>query len=144
MKRETVITIKDLKIDYRNLQHFTIQQMIKNPALKGGNILHAIRGINLEVHEGEVLGIVGANGAGKSTLLKAIAGIFQPDEGSIDTCGKRVSLMSLGVGFKWDLSGRDNIMLAGLLLRYPASYIKEKIPEIIIPKNIVCKNTGGA
>lgn len=131
MKRETVITIKDLKIDYRNLQHFTIQQMIKNPALKGGNILHAIRGINLEVHEGEVLGIVGANGAGKSTLLKAIAGIFQPDEGSIDTCGKRVSLMSLGVGFKWDLSGRDNIMLAGLLLRYPASYIKEKIPEII-------------
>lgn len=131
MKQDTVISIQNLKIDYRNLNHLSIQQLIRNPALKGGNVLHALKGIDLEIKEGEVVGIIGANGAGKSTLLKAIAGIFQPDVGSIDTHGKRVSLMSLGVGFKWDLSGRDNIMLAGLLLRYPASYIKEKMDEII-------------
>ena len=128
---ETVIEIKGLKVDYRGLARFSIHQMIKNPALRGGGVLHALRGIDLEIKKGEILGIVGENGAGKSTLLKAVAGIFQPDAGSIDTHGKRVSLMSLGVGFKWDLSGRDNIMLAGLLLRYPASYIKEKMQEIV-------------
>ena len=130
-QRDTVIEIRDLRIDYRGLNHFTIQRMIKNPALKGGQVLHALRGIDLTVKEGEILGIVGENGAGKSTLLKAIAGIFQPDAGTIDTKGRRVSLMSLGVGFKWDLSGRENIMLAGLLLRYPAAYVKEKTQEII-------------
>lgn len=130
-KHEPVIEIRGLKIDYRGLSHFTIQQMIKNPALRGGKVLHALRGIDLTVEQGEILGIIGENGAGKSTLLKAIAGIFQPDAGTIDTKGRRVSLMSLGVGFKWDLSGRENIMLAGLLLRYPASYVKAKLQEII-------------
>ena len=130
-EKETVIDIKGLKIDYRGISHFSIQQMIKNPALRGAKVVHALRGIDLEVKHGEVLGIIGENGAGKSTLLKAVAGIFQPDEGSIDTHGRRVSLMSIGVGFKWELSGRDNIMLAGLLLRYPKSYIKEKMQEII-------------
>ena len=129
--RPAVVEIRDLKIDYRNLNHFSIQKMIRNPALKGGNVLHAVRGVDLTVREGEVLGIVGENGAGKSTLLKAVAGIFRPDDGSIDIHGRRVSLMSLGVGFKWELSGRENIMLAGLLLRYPASYIQEKLQEII-------------
>ena len=131
MDRKEIITIKDLKIDYRNLQHFTIQQMIKNPALKGGNVIHAVRGVDLTVEKGEIIGIIGANGAGKSTLLKAVAGIFRPDSGTIDTHGCRVSLMSLGVGFKWELSGRDNVMLAGLLLRYPASYVKERMQDII-------------
>ena len=129
--RPVVITIKDLRIDYRNLQHFTIQQIIKNPALKGGRVLHAVRGVDMTVREGEIVGIIGENGAGKSTLMNAIAGIFKPDSGVLDTAGKRVSLMSLGVGFKPDLSGRENIMLAGLLLRYPVSYIREKMDEII-------------
>ena len=77
--RPVVITIKDLHIDYRNLQHFTIQQMIKNPALKGGKVLHAVRGVDMTVREGEIIGIIGENGAGKSTLLNSIAGIFKPD-----------------------------------------------------------------
>ena len=105
--RPVVITIKDLHIDYRNLQHFTIQQMIKNPALKGGKVLHAVRGVDMTVREGEIIGIIGENGAGKSTLLNSIAGIFKPDKGVLDTAGRRVSLMSLGVGFKPDLSGRE-------------------------------------
>ena len=131
MERPSVIDIRDLKIDYRNLHHLSIQQLIKNPALKGGGVIHALRGIDLTIYEGEILGVIGVNGAGKSTLLKAVAGIFQPDEGTITVNNKRVSLMSLGVGFRYDLSGRDNILLAGLLLRYPASYIREKMQEII-------------
>ena len=127
----SVIEIKDLSINYRNLQHFSIQTIIGNRDLGGRETIHAVRGVDLSVDRGEIVGIVGPNGAGKSTLLKAIAGIFQPDSGSIDTKGNRVSLMSLGVGFKWDLSGRDNIMIAGLLLRYPAQYIKEKTADII-------------
>ena len=128
---DNVIEIRDLSIDYRNLQHFSIQTMIGNRDLGGREVIHAVRGVDLSVARGEIVGIIGPNGAGKSTLLKAIAGIFQPDSGSIDTKGNRVSLMSLGVGFKWDLSGRDNIMIAGLLLRYTAQYIKEKTDDII-------------
>ena len=131
MERPSVIEIKDLKIDYRNLNHFTIQRIIRNPAFKGGRVIHAVRGVDLDIREGEIIGIIGENGAGKSTLLKAIAGIFRPDEGTITIRDRRVSLMSLGVGFRHDLSGRENIMLAGLLLRYPASYIKKKTDEII-------------
>ncbi len=131
MERPTVIEIRDLRIDYRNLNHFTIQQIIKNPAFKGGRAIHAVRGVDLDIREGEIVGIIGENGAGKSTLLKAVAGIFKPDEGTIVIRDRRVSLMSLGVGFRHDLSGRENIMLAGLLLRYPASYIRDKMEEII-------------
>ncbi|MBQ6546104.1 MAG: ATP-binding cassette domain-containing protein, partial [Lachnospiraceae bacterium] len=58
--------------------------MIRNPALFGGTTLDALRGVDLTVREGEIVGVIGENGAGKSTLLRAIAGIFRPDAGSVD------------------------------------------------------------
>ncbi|MBQ6545406.1 MAG: ATP-binding cassette domain-containing protein [Lachnospiraceae bacterium] len=131
MERAEAISVKELRITYRNLRHFSIQQMIRNPALSGGTSLDALRGVDLTVREGEIVGVIGENGAGKSTLLRAIAGIFRPDAGSVDVHGHRVCLMSLGVGFRPELTGRENIMIAGLLLHYPASYIRKMTPEII-------------
>ncbi len=126
-----VIEIRGLEIDHRYRSRFTIRGMFRGSARGDDVVLHAVRGVDLTVREGEVLGLVGGNGAGKTTLLKAVAGIFRPDRGSIDTKGRHVSLLSLGAGFRRDLSGRENILLAGLLLRYPAAYVREKQQEII-------------
>lgn len=95
------------------------------------DVVHAVRGVSFEVEKGEILGIIGRNGSGKSTLLKSVAGIFQPDKGYIDTKNSRVSLMSIGVGFKPEVTGRENIMISGMLLGFSPEYAREKMEEII-------------
>ena len=77
------------------------------------------------------MGIVGKNGSGKSTLLRALAGVFSPDEGEIDLHGNTVSLLALGVGFNKKLSGRENIMLSGMLLGFSEEQVKDKMKAII-------------
>ena len=91
----------------------------------------AVKGVSFEVEKGQILGIVGKNGSGKSTLLRAIAGIFSPDEGTIDLHGNSISLLSIGVGFQNSLTGRENIYLSGMLLGFSRELIDEKIDEII-------------
>jgi lipopolysaccharide transport system ATP-binding protein len=78
----------------------------------------ALRNLNLDIYEGEKLGIIGRNGCGKSTLMRVLAGIYSLDEGEIIFHRKnvRVELLSLGVGFEGSLTGRENAMLNGLLM----------------------------
>jgi len=76
--------------------------------------IHAIRNVSFDVPDGTFLGIIGSNGAGKSTLMRAIAGILPPTEGRIEVNGRISPLLSLGVGFNPNLSGRENITLGGL------------------------------
>ena len=71
------------------------------------------------------------DGSGKTTLLRSVAGIFQPDEGYIDTHGNRVSLMAIGIGFNGNNTGRENILKSGMLLGCELDYVKEHIDEII-------------
>jgi len=82
------------------------------------------------VKQGETLGIVGVNGAGKSTLLKMIAGTVQASSGDIQTCGKVIALLELGMGFHPDFSGRQNVNLAASLLGYGSNEIELLMPEI--------------
>ena len=126
-----VIEVKNVEVSYYQLKHMSLHQMIKNPNLRRREKLTALKGVSFTVDRGEILGIVGENGSGKSTLLRTIAGIIQPDSGTVDTGDNRVSLMSLGVGFKHQATGRQNIMISGMLLRYPVAYINEKMDEII-------------
>ena len=91
----------------------------------------ALRGIDLEVRAGTVLGIIGRNGAGKTTLLRAIAGIIPPAEGRITVRGEVSTLLSLGVGFKKQLTGRDNIILGGLAAGGHRDRLREILPEIV-------------
>lgn len=134
MADQVAISVQDLEIEYRNLRHMSIHQSIRGRNqnhTKKDDVIHAVNGISFDVQKGEIMGVIGKNGSGKSTLLKAIANIFQPDRGVIDTKGGRVSLMSIGVGFNNDITGRENIMSSGMLLGFSPKYVKEKMDEII-------------
>lgn len=76
----------------------------------------ALKDINLEIPQGEIIGLVGNNGAGKSTLLKVIAQITPPTEGVVEVYGRFASMLEVGTGFHNDLSGRDNVFINGALL----------------------------
>lgn len=76
----------------------------------------ALQSFSLEVRGGEIVGVVGGNGAGKSTLLKLLSRILQPTRGSITVTGRLNAMIELGAGFHEDLTGRDNVFLAGSLL----------------------------
>jgi len=76
----------------------------------------ALKDVSLAVEAGKCLGIIGSNGAGKSTLLKILNGTLQPSEGSVRVVGRKAALIELGAGFHPDFSGRDNVMMAGLIL----------------------------
>lgn len=132
MQEKIAIEVRDLRIDYKNLTHMSIHQSIRAGKEKNKKeIIHAVNGISFDVMQGEILGIIGKNGSGKSTLLKAVANIFQPDSGYIDVKDNKVSLMSIGVGFNNDITGRENIMTSGMLLGFSPEYTKEKMDEII-------------
>ena len=75
----------------------------------------ALRGVSLQVEEGEIVALIGVNGAGKSTLLRLVGGIGRPDEGFVSVCGRKVGLLELGVGFHTDLTGRENVYINGVI-----------------------------
>lgn len=129
--KNTAIEVKNLTISYRTLKHMSLRQLIKRDKTAKEKEFVAVNNVSFDVEEGEIVGIVGKNGSGKSTMLRSIAGIFSPNKGSIDIKGHTISLLSIGVGFEKDLSGRENIYLSGLLLGFTEKQIDEKVDEII-------------
>ena len=87
--------------------------------------------ISFELVPGDVLGLIGNNGAGKSTLLKIIAGLITPDEGEVKYTGKLASILEIGSGFHHDLTGRENIYMAGQLLGLHKRDIDAQLAKII-------------
>jgi len=90
-----------------------------------------LKGINFEVKEVEVLGIIGKNGVGKSTLLKILSQITELTSGKIEIHGLVASLLEVGTGFYPELSGRDNIYMNGTILGMSKREIDSKLDEII-------------
>ncbi len=94
-------------------------------------IFHALDKVDVEIHKGEFVGLIGSNGSGKSTLLKIIAGIYSPDKGKVKTYGKLVPFLELGVGFNPELSGRENIFLNGTILGMKRKFLEKQFDEIV-------------
>jgi lipopolysaccharide transport system ATP-binding protein len=93
--------------------------------------VNVLNDINLEVKEGEILGIIGKNGAGKSTLLKILSKVTGPTTGSIKTRGRIASLLEVGTGFHPELTGRENIYMNGTIMGMSRKEISSKLEEIV-------------
>jgi len=91
----------------------------------------ALQDISFKVYKGECFGVIGKNGSGKSTLLGLIAGVLKPDRGKVEIKGRVSPLLELGAGFHPDLTGRENIILNGVLLGMTKKEVLKKLDEII-------------
>lgn len=131
MTKQAVIKLQDIWISYPDnfsSPHKSILDVFSKKQRKGH---WALKGINFEVNQGEVLGVIGRNGSGKSTLLKLLSGLISPDKGRFTVRGSKPVLLSLGAGFEPELSGLDNIYLNGLLLGFDKKKLDERIAKIV-------------
>ncbi len=114
---ESVILVEDLSVTYRaNVDRApTLRNLVtRRDTGPRTRLIEALKGVDLEIQRGTVVGVIGHNGAGKSTLMRAISGIIPPTNGRVTVYGEVTAMLSLGIGFRLDLSGRDNIRLGGL------------------------------
>jgi ABC-type polysaccharide/polyol phosphate transport system ATPase subunit len=122
-----------VRYNLRLTRQTTVRSSFRNLLSRGDGPTHfwALRDVSFRVVHGESLAVIGPNGAGKSTLLQVLAGIIQPNEGEVDVIGHVSSLLTLGAGFDQDLTGRDNIRLAGAFLGMPHRQMEELLPGIV-------------
>lgn len=100
-------------------------------ALSPSESVQALSGVSFQVSRGETFGVIGANGSGKSTLLKLVAGILKPSAGRLAVDGKVSALIELGAGFHPEISGRENVVINGVMLGLTKKEIEKKLPEIV-------------
>lgn len=114
------IALKNVTVSYERKRIFRRQHRVKR----------VLEGVSLEVRRGECLGVLGRNGAGKSSLLRVLAGIIEPNSGSVVHHG-RAALLTLQAGFIESLSGLENIVLGGMLLGASRQFIRSNLSNII-------------
>jgi ABC-type polysaccharide/polyol phosphate transport system ATPase subunit len=131
----SVIEVRDLGIRYslrltkkNTLRHSFINLLRKKD---GPREFWALRHVDFDLVHGESLAVIGPNGAGKSTLLQVLAGILTPSEGAVTVRGQISSLLTLGAGFDQDLTGRENILLAGAFLGMDHKEVLDRLEPIV-------------
>ena len=104
-------------------------RLLKN----GQDVVHvkALDKVSFKLNDGDRLGIIGHNGAGKTTLLKTIAGVYEPDTGSVEVDGKISSMIDIGQGVDIELTGRENLINMGRIRGFSTKQLIEKTPEIM-------------
>jgi len=118
---QPLISLRDVAVCYRK----------RSALLTRPKRFWALKGVTLDVFRGETLGVIGRNGAGKSTLLRILAGILLPDKGTVIRDKSRATLLSLQVGFIPGLSGRENIILSGMLLGCSRRQMQSRLDSIV-------------
>lgn len=94
-------------------------------------MFRALDDVSFTVYKGEVVGIIGTNGSGKSTILKIISGVLAPTAGRVSVDKNKIQLLTLGTGFDFELTGRENVYLNGAIIGYTKEYIDEKYDDIV-------------
>jgi len=133
MKKNVAIEVKDL---YKNFTvYYDKANTIKERLIRFGKgkkeEREILKGINLEIKKGDVVGLIGVNGSGKSTLLKLMTKIIYPTKGTVETQGKLTSLLELGAGFHPDFSGRENIYFNASIFGLTKKEIDKRLDQII-------------
>lgn len=133
MDDENVIVVEDV---YKNFSVYydktnTIKEKILFWNKSKKEVREILKGINLNIKKGEVVGLIGVNGSGKSTLLKLMTKIIYPNKGKITTNGKLTSLLELGAGFHPDFSGRENIYFNASIFGLTKKQIDDRLDDII-------------
>jgi ABC-2 type transport system ATP-binding protein len=126
------ITVQDVRKRFRRYRQRPTS--IKERALRirvHAEELWALKGVSVDVQEGETLGLLGPNGSGKTTLLKIIAGILRPTGGTVTTRGRIASLLALGAGFHKELTGRENIYLNASLMGLSRADTNRRFDDIV-------------
>ena len=117
-----------------HLRHDRSLKQLAVSAFRGkdlGNSFNALEGVDLRVHEGEAVALLGLNGSGKSTLLKLISGVMSPDSGRVLVRGRIAGLIEVGAGFHPDLTGRENVFLNGAILGMDEATITRRFDQIV-------------
>src|SRR5919199_5178227 len=127
------VTVRGLSKKYRIFpsERARLKETLSFGRKQFGRDFWALQDINLDVDPGTTLGIVGRNGAGKSTLLSIISGILRPTTGTVEVNGRLVALFALGAGFNAEFTGRENIMLNGLILGIDHKEMVERFDDIV-------------
>ena len=131
---QKIIRIREVGVSYTTGSHRDdLKSQVLDTALRRNRKEHlwALKNINLDCGVGEIIGVIGANGAGKTTFCRILSGLIKPDNGDFKIDGTVSALFSLGTGFRKDLSGRENILLNGMMLGFSRQYL-EQISEKII------------
>jgi ABC-type polysaccharide/polyol phosphate transport system ATPase subunit len=131
---QAAIRADDLGVRYslRLTKKSTVRDsVVRRIRREGETDFWALRNVTFKVIQGESLGIIGPNGAGKSTLLQVLAGIITPSAGRVEVDGHVSSLLTLGAGFDADLSGEDNIRLAGAFMGLDHRVMEDRLPSIV-------------
>jgi ABC-type polysaccharide/polyol phosphate transport system ATPase subunit len=133
MTHDTAITINGVSKYYK--LYTSPKERFKEALHPFSKTLHrkfyALRDIHLEIYSGEVFGIVGRNASGKSTLLKVIAGVLEPNSGSLTIHGSISAMLELGVGFNPKFTGLQNVYFYGTLLGFSREEIEAKLESIL-------------
>lgn len=135
-KEKIAVELKNVSLSFKisndkidNLKEYVIRTLKRNK--EKSKKFKALDDVSFKIYQGEKVGLIGFNGAGKSTILKIVSGVYDCDKGEVTTNGIIAPLLSLGAGFDYNYSGKDNIFLNGAILGYTEDFLKSKYDEIL-------------